>query len=64
MVMEVEVKELLKDIRGLEKKRDDKLDSISLTLNEITIARLTRESAYLEKQIIRKMEILRIISRD
>ena len=64
MVMEEEVKELIKDIKKLEERRDKALDNKDLTSNERLMESYQKEADDLEKTIIRRMEVLRIISRD
>lgn len=64
MVMEEEVKELIKDIKKLEERRDKALDNKDLTSNERLMESYQKEADDLEKTILRRMEVLRIISRD
>jgi hypothetical protein len=64
MVMEEEVKELLKDIKKLEERRDKALDNKDLTSSDSLRVSYQKEADDLEKTIIRRMEVLRIISRD
>lgn len=64
MIMEEEVKELLKDIKRLEDKRDQALDNKDGTSSEALQVLYQKEADDLETTIRRRMEVLRIISRD
>ena len=64
MVMEEEVKSLLKDIKSLEAKRDAALENKDGTSSETLRASYQKEADDLEKTILRRMEVLRIISKD
>ena len=64
MVMEEEVKSLLKDIKSLEAKRDRVLEKMYGTSSDSIRALYQQEADDLEKVIIRRMEVLRNISND
>ena len=64
MVMEEEVKGLLKDIRKLEDRRESVLYKKDTTWNESLKVMYQKEADELLETIQRKTEILRIISKD
>ena len=64
MVMEEEVKGLLKDIRKLEDRRESVLYKKYTTWNESLKVMYQKEADELLETIQRKTEILRIISKD
>lgn len=64
MVMEEEVKGLLKDIKRLEDKREAALYNKDTARNESLAVLYQKEADELLETIQRKTEILRIISKD
>ena len=64
MILEEEVKGLIKDIKKMENERDRILDVRDMVFIDATKLKYQKQAEDLERKIIRRMEILRIISKD
>ena len=64
MVMEEEVKNIMEDIRKLEEEKDEHIKNASRYTSDSIKGKYLDLAEAADKKILRRMEVLRIISRD